>query len=252
MNISAWTSFEVATLFIVLTVLELPSIRLLVAIRAKASSVVVFRRKKAVLTLYALLSYFFLVGFWVDLMTAPFGVYTNIVFVRFFSAHWVTLAALLVVVTVIGLFDIVKGIYAALFIGAWHEAIWILSFADAVNSPLGVLGYYAPSLLMLGAMLASYYAAGFKVLGRRQEFLVVLSMMAFDVVWLWIGFPVTVANYLGQPNTVYFGSLFVNGVENWSWIVPCATACVAAIVSFILGARERHGGLSTQASIEIK
>jgi hypothetical protein len=249
LNFSVDTTLTVGLLFLFLALLEWEPFKVMVRLRGKIGNYVVFKRKKAVLTLYALVSYFFLIGFWIDLSSAPFGVYTNVMFVRFFSAHWVTLAALLVVVTVAGLFDIIKGVYLALFIGAWHEILWILSLASAVNNPSGVFGYYAATLFMLAAMLAVYYMAGFKVVGRRQEFLIVASMVAFDMVWLWMGFHITVENYLGQPNTVYFGSLVVNETENLSWIVPCAVACISVIILGIWSRIKAHRGLSTLAPI---
>lgn len=180
---------------------------------------------------YNIFSYFVLIGGWLILLSGTQNQppqYNNIMLWRFFTAHWFILLAVVVVISVAGFYDIIRGLGSAMFLLGWHELIWMFAAAAAFGTVF--LTYFWIFYVFLGSMIALYYLGGFRSMKLKDELMVVGSMIVFDLVWLAAGFPVSVQSYTGWTDLTNVSTALI---ENLSWVVP-AMIIVFAEAGYLL------------------
>lgn len=149
------------------------------------------------------------------------------------TGHYLTWVVIALVVTVWGWDNILAGVLIVGLYSALHEAFWYAFYFVAYPGQfVQTFPFYLP-FVYLGACLS----VGYVLLAHHKSIpsvptRAILEMLALfiviDAMWLLAGFPVTIS--LTTGGTEYFTNLFVNLIEDNSWVVPAVPLVVAGIL----------------------
>lgn len=141
------------------------------------------------------------------------------------SGHWLFWFMAAVVIARHGWANIFNGLLILGIVAAWHEPSWYIAYFIVYPSETALaLPFYAPFLILLGALAASYHLLKKKgsIIGlSRQKYLsMVVSILIITTLWTLASLPVTI-DLVNGP-TSFFSNLSVSLIENSSWVVPLA------------------------------
>ena len=139
----------------------------------------------------------------------------NPIFVLFFWGHWLSVLALVLVVLRLGFGDILRGVYASVFLFVVHEVLWFGAFM--VTDSAAVWTTFMVSAPYLLAFLGFLGAYRHWRLPPTKELGVLATVSVIIALWATAG--MQVSQDLGVPSQ-YFLNPDVNLVEILSWVCP--------------------------------
>lgn len=193
-------------------------------------------RKGTILPLqlaYFVFSVFFSMSFViVDFWLTKFN--ENLILLRAFNVgefiaakgigHWLVWFVLLVVFLRYGWADVIHGAFSVGLLVALHEGLWYVAYSLAYTDQAAVtLYYYSPFFILFGALALGYFKMSDVIPHDRIKRTILIGLAVYAV-WLLMGLPVSVNNITG-PTDLYY-NLFVNGIEDNSWIIMGVSLCV--------------------------
>jgi hypothetical protein len=133
------------------------------------------------------------------------------------AGHYLTWVGLFLVYVRYGAVDILRGASTMLFFGGLHESLWYMAYLYVKpENVYQILYYYSPFTIFTYGSLFLYLILFRKTIPKRKVIMAVAFMVTFYILWVGIGFPITIDNVTG--NTVFYNDLPTNFIESLSWL----------------------------------